>query len=124
MEKVLLFQMNANDADRIRDILGTMRIRMQMIPREDFRQTLGDLVEGDRKEDVTPYTEQTPTESLILMCGFSDKQMDKFLLALKNKQIRSDYKAVLTPVNRDWNVLRLYAEMAREKAMYLQQLQR
>lgn len=35
----------------------------------------------------------------------------------KNKRaVRIDCKAVLTPTNREWNVLRLYAEPAREKA--------
>lgn len=119
MEKVLLFQVNTDDTDKIRDILGAMKIRVQSVRVEDFRQTLEDLAEGKREESVQPYREQGPEESLILMCGFSEKQMDKFLAALKKKQIRSDYKAVLTPTNQAWNVLRLYAEMAREKAEYI-----
>lgn len=118
MEKVLLFQIQDSDADRIRDILGSMKIRMQIVPREQFRQTLGCLNEGNMRSETEVYRGEAPEGSLLLMCGFSDKQMDHFLAALKKKLIRTDYKAILTPVNRNWNVLRLYAELEREKKEY------
>ena len=44
--------------------------------------------------------------------------MDKLLLALRRDQVTIDYKAVLTPTNRKWNVMRLYLEMQAEKAAY------
>jgi hypothetical protein len=49
------------------------------------------------------------------MCGFSEKEMDKLLAALKKAQVPIDYKAILTPTNRRWNVLRLLLELGVEK---------
>ena len=100
MEKVLLFQVNDSDADKIRNILGTMKIRVQVVAPGDFMQTLGNLAEGKKQEMLPVYTQKAP-----------------------DKQIRCDYKAILTPFNKAWNVLRLYAEMAREKAEYSKQLE-
>ena len=52
---------------------------------------------------------------MLLFCDVTEKHLDKFLSELRNKQSRIDYKAVLTPTNRTWNVRRLYAHMAMER---------
>jgi hypothetical protein len=44
--------------------------------------------------------------------------MDKLLASLRRDQVVIDYKAVLTPTNRKWNVMRMYLEMQAEKAAY------
>ncbi len=64
--------------------------------------------------------ERSPQESMVVMCGFTEKQMNRFLEKLKKESLPVDYKAVLTATNRSWNVRRMYLEMARERAMYLQ----
>lgn len=116
MEKVLLFQIDAADAEVIREIAGRLRVKVQSVPREHFKQTLEELVNASAPQDS--YTAAGPDGSLILMCGFDEAHMDRFLKELREKRIRSDYKAILTPTNSKWNVLRLYAEMAREKAEF------
>lgn len=57
-------------------------------------------------------------ESLMLFCDVGEKHFNRALALLRSRAVRVDYKAVLTPTNREWNVLRLYAELAREKAEY------
>ena len=54
------------------------------------------------------------------MCDVTEKQMNRLLMELRRREIRIDYKAVLTDTNRNWNVGQMYLEMARERAMYLQ----
>ena len=44
--------------------------------------------------------------------------MHKLLTALRKKRVQIDYKAILTPTNSTWDVLHVYLEMAKEKAMY------
>ena len=44
--------------------------------------------------------------------------MDKLLASLRRDQVVIDYKAVLTPTNRKWNVMRMYLEMRAEKTAY------
>lgn len=116
MEKILLFQVDAADTDVIREIAGRMQMKVQSVPKEHFTQTLEELVNASVPQN--PYTATGPDGSLIVMCGLEETHMDRFLKALREKQIRSDYKAILTPTNSKWNVLRLYAEMAREKAEF------
>lgn len=52
---------------------------------------------------------------MLLFCDVTEKHLDKFLFELRNKQSSIDYKAVLTPTNRMWNVRRLSAHMAMER---------
>ncbi len=59
-----------------------------------------------------------PEESLMIFCDVTEKHFGRALGLFREKGIRIDYKAVLTPTNAKWNVLRFYAEMAREKAEY------
>ena len=61
-------------------------------------------------------------ESLMVMCDVTEKQMNRLLMEFRRREIRIDYKAVLTPTNRDWPVRRMYLEMARERAIVRQLL--
>ena len=51
----------------------------------------------------------------MVFCRLPDKVLDRVLAALKRKHITVDYKAVMTPTNAKWNILRIYFEMEREK---------
>ena len=47
--------------------------------------------------------------------------MDKLLLSLRKNRLLIDYKAVLTPTNSQWNVLRLLLELRAERLSFEKQ---
>lgn len=122
MAKVLLFQ--CKNEQEIRQVLTPMKIPVKMIPEEYFHLTLGELEKGkfsagNADVSVTGNETRYPAESLMVMCDVTEKQMNRLLTELRRREIRVDYKAMLTPTNRTWKVGQMYLEMARERAMYL-----
>lgn len=116
MAKVLLFQ--CKEESVVRQILAPMKIKLVSVPKEKMHMTLGELEKGI--EDDRTFGGEYPQESLLVMCNFSEDQMHKLLTALRKKRVQIDYKAILTPTNSTWDVLHVYLEMAKEKAMYEQ----
>ncbi len=119
MAKVLLFQ--CPEAAAIRQLLVPMKIKATEVEPDCFHQTLGELA----KERFLPRRESAslgiPGESLLVMCDFTEKQMNRLLMELRSRGIRVEFKAILTPTNQSWPVRRMYLEMARERAMYAKQ---
>lgn len=131
MAKILVFGVRAEELAKIKRAAGNIKLRVEEVPLILYRQEMGVLSEAkllSLSESVQlgereGIYEGTPIpESLIFMCGLSEKQLDKLLLALGQSEVKVDYKAVLTAENARWNVLRLLAELGREKAMYGQGL--
>jgi hypothetical protein len=131
-DKLLVFHPNEADWKKIKQIANAQKIRAERVEPARYMQTLGTLATGGQftqgktfagRQDSYGKTSvgqqssqgQVPAESMIVMCGFSEKEMDKLLAALKKAQVPIDYKAILTPTNRRWNVLRLLLELGVEK---------
>ena len=119
MEKILLF--NTNDTEKIKKIVLPMHIKVININPADYKKTVGELVKlnADKTSTDTPFTGNIPDESLMLFCSIPDKKMDKILFNLRKNNIQITYKAVLTPYNSSWTILRLFLEMEREHNAYL-----
>lgn len=122
MAKVLLFQ--CKNEQKIRQALTPMKIPALVVPEECFDLSLEELEKGKftagRGGAVSPGEGRVyPAESLMVMCDVTEKQMNRLLMELRRREIRIDYKAVLTPTNRTWKVGQMYLEMARERAMYM-----
>ncbi len=125
MEQVLLFQVQHEEAAEIADMLAAMKVKCREIPVQAYRQTIGELAAGGRNEErpefgrvKEEYKGEVPDESMMLFCDMGEKHFNRILAHLRSRAVKVTYKAVLTPTNREWNVLRLYAELAREKAEY------
>lgn len=118
MEKLLAFHFNETELFQLRQLAAALKIRIEAVDSIDYKQTLGDLVSGKKNPLTEAFTGDVPEENLLLLCDFTEKRMDKLLLSLRKSQLPIDYKAVLTPTNRQWNVLRLLLEMRAEKAAY------
>lgn len=118
MEKLLAFHFNETELFQLRQLAAALKIRIEAVDSIDYKQTLGDLVSGKKNPLTEAFTGDVPEENLLLLCDFTEKRMDKLLLSLRKSQLQIDYKAVLTPTNRQWNVLRLLLEMRAEKAAY------
>ena len=114
MAKVLLFQ--CENENEIRQILTPMKIQVVSVPKTKFHMALGDLVRG--KDDGGYFGGAYPKGSMIIMCDFTEKQLDRLLMDLRNHEVKIDYKMVMTATNASWDVLHVYFEAQREKMMY------
>lgn len=123
-ETVLLY--NFNDRDRlmkIRQALLPLGFRIRLVEKEEYGKPLGTLAGVKGMEDLTAAA--NPSDEVLLSEGFNDEmallagltsaRVDTFIKSLRRKGIgRIDYKAVLTPVNKDWDSVHLYHEIKKE----------
>lgn len=113
MEKLLIY--GSTQREEIKKIASQMRIRTIEIAPSQLNQTLHALSEGKISMLAAPFAGNAPQESVLIFCDIQEKHFDKILFTLRQKQITVDYKAVLTPINKDWTVMRLLLELGREK---------
>ena len=131
MEKILLFGTKPADTLLVKKLADNMRIAVQEVPVSLYDCTIEQLLAvkgvgiiGGTQSKAQDFTGGTQNEvqnfavgavqaelksepGMLLFCDVTEKHLDK--------QSRIDYKAVLTPTNRTWNVRRLYAHMAMER---------
>ncbi|MFR4351951.1 MAG: DUF3783 domain-containing protein [Roseburia sp.] len=116
MEKLLLFHLSDTDQQKTKQIASNLKIPCETIDASLYTQTLESLISGTKNPLTAPFAGNVPEESLLFMCGLSNKRMDKLLFALRKAEVRVDYKAALTPTNQKWDVLHLLLEMHAERA--------
>lgn len=128
MEKILLFGTKPADTLLVKKLADNMRIAVQEVPVSLYDCTIEQLlavkgagIMGGTQNEVQNFAvgavqaELKSEPGMLLFCDVTEKHLDKFLFELRNKQSSIDYKAVLTPTNRTWNVRRLSAHMAMER---------
>lgn len=119
MEKILAFQLEGQNLQKLKQIAAGMRVKLYRVDRRDFYQLLGDLFEQKHNPLSGSYEGSAVSESMIVLEGFSDKRLDVLLRALKKDSVYIDFKAVATPTNKRWTVLQMYLEMEKERNAYL-----
>lgn len=117
MEKIVLFNVGPETEKFIAGIAGNMRIKVINAAAGMYTETLERIVNNEAAEASSSdvLRDGLPSESLMLMCGLSEKHMDRLLAKLRQSSKRVDYKSVLTPTNAKWTLKRLMLEMEREK---------
>lgn len=118
MEKIILFHLTKEAEALIKKLAADMRIKVILAQESQYLTPLETILEQKPSGPVAAYAGSIPEESLIVFCDLSEKHLNRFLFSLKQYKAEISYKAILTETNRKWNPLRMYAEMAREKAMY------
>lgn len=121
MEKLLAFHFDETELFQLRQLAAAHKIRLETVEATDYKQSLEALASGRKNPLTEPFTGEVPEENLLLLCDFSEKRLDKLLLSLRKSPVQVDFKAVLTPNNKQWNVLRLLLELAAEKDAYERQ---
>ncbi|WP_125140176.1 DUF3783 domain-containing protein [Clostridium transplantifaecale] len=123
-ETVLLY--NFNDKDRlmkIRQALLPLGFRIRQVDKEDYMKPLGTLAGVKGMEELTaaacPSDDALASEGfedeMALLAGLTSSQVDAFIKSLRKRGIgRINYKAILTPVNKDWDSVHLYHEIKKE----------
>lgn len=118
MEKLLLFNLTKEAERTVKSLADNMRIKVLTVPADRYTALLENIVEEKTIFGETAYAGYVPAESLLLFCEVTEKHLNRFLFSLKQRGTVISYKAVLTDTNKKWTPLQLFAEMAREKAMY------
>lgn len=120
MKKILTYRISQEEEEKLRKICLQTGIGMSVIPEWAVTQEIGVLAGKDfTDEDKTVSEEEKKvTESILIFCSLTDKQLDHVLEKLREAKIRPDYKAVMTQTNRNWSLYHLSAEMQREKSAY------
>ena len=132
-EKLLIFHFDDTELKKIKQIAINQKIQFRLVDDLEYGKTLEQIANSASPAAglstavcAAPGAGKipmsgVPEESMLVLCGFSEKRMDKLLAALRKSQVQVDYKAILTPTNRKWNVMRLLLEMRTEKAAYEKQ---
>lgn len=118
MREVVLL-VNFQDKKQLREIqmmLLTVKLRMRMVSREEYLQTLGYLagVKGMEAGQET-YEDEELGREMMVFAGVTEEHLNQMLFLMKKGGVKPvDYKAVLTDTNKDWNILQLYKEISQE----------
>ena len=95
--------------------VGPFGAEIVPVARMDYNKTLAVLAGLDADvAPVMPYSGGTLGGRMIVFCELEDR-LDTLLPALRKAGAGPEcLKAVLTPSNRNWSVLKLYSELLRE----------
>ena len=116
MEKILLFQ--SKEATNIRKLAAPMLIKVVEEELSQFKQKIGKLAGYNKEEEEILFDGEAPEGSLMVFCDFTEKHFNTMLQKMRANKIPMTYKAVMTPVNRTWDVLHMYEEMELERKSY------
>lgn len=113
MERLLLFGLP--DMEKVESIAMKLRIRIALVPREQYTACIGVLAGYKTAAAATvPALDALPPEGMLVMCGLKNSRLDRLLLELNRAGVSIPYKAVLTPTNAGWNALQLAYELIQE----------
>lgn len=125
---MLLYNINGDKAKNIKKILLLLGIRVKIVTEDMYGEKLGVLAGMLTKEEtqnvkinvepeeVEVAGENVPfTEEMLVMCGFSNERVDRFLMEMRKQKVQKiGLKAVLTPYNALWDSYELYRELMKE----------
>ncbi len=125
-QTVLLYNFtDPNRLAKVKQALLPLGFRLRAVRKEDYKKPVGALVGVKGMEDEAaagPLGGEGAesgafdfSDEMAVMAGFTSAQVDAFIRALRRNGVgRIDYKAILTPYNKDWDSVRLYREIRRE----------
>ena len=103
-------------------ILNALALRtagccVRQVKPKEYGLTLNRLLSGETNDDAVIGIIGDVSEKMLVMCGLTDAQMQAFLNALRMANLSAGVlKAILTETNAEWDSVRLYAELCKERA--------
>jgi len=85
------------------------------VPAEAFSLPLGVILGGDAPAGLPAPSEEPFEGEMMVMCGLSDGELDRFLSELRRVRVNIPLKAILTDTNRAWSAPQLFAELSAER---------
>lgn len=116
MEEVLLYNLDNEKGNRIKQLCALMKIRFKSVSRVDYLEPIGAIagIKGVERKNI-PFGGQAFTDEMIVFKNFSDKVLEDFLRRYRQSGIEKvALKAGLTPYNIVWNSFQLRDELMRE----------
>lgn len=116
--QVLLFNMAADDrTEQIEAFLRQQHIPVRHVQHIEFGQKLGYLLNLPGFADSGCCFTRTFSDEMAVMAGFDARQLNAFLDFFPQSGLRRiEWKAMLTPVNVNWDVITLFGHLCAEKA--------
>lgn len=105
-------------AQELQMICMSLRIRVRLIKKEEYFQTVGVLA-GMKEASETDriYEGEELADEMMVFAGVTGSHLDQILFMMRKKGMkRIDYKAVLTDTNSQWTVPELFKELEKEHA--------
>ena len=118
MEQIILFLVAQREEEQIRRLASVKKISVTNRDSSHAAGTLAELCAG-KDNGPLPALEKIPDSSLMLFCDVTEKHFDKLLFEMRMKNVSVDYKAVLTPSNRQWTIPQLLRELERERSQIM-----
>ncbi|MBQ8653355.1 MAG: DUF3783 domain-containing protein [Clostridia bacterium] len=114
---LLCVNIPADKLARVRFSAMRLGLLIQTVLPEDVHQPLGALC------GLLPRLEDVPAEpfggEMLIMANLNRQQAERLLASLKQSRVQIPLKAVLTPTNVQWSLVRLHEELTRERAAVL-----
>lgn len=117
-EKVLLFGFEDEQLKAIQTALYLLQVTGRCVLQEEYGVPLKMLV-TDEKSFVTASGGMGELDGqMMVFAGVSDEKLEKLLALLRSNPAcgKIPYKAILTPINREWDAYTLLKELKREHA--------
>lgn len=95
-----------------------LKVLLKEVKKEELLQPVGYLagIPGIAPVEAV-YSEDTQLAEMIFMSGFTRPDLDRMLAAIKKGSLKEiKLKAMLTPYNASWSVLKLLGEIGQEHA--------
>ncbi len=115
-ETVLLYHFeDKNRLSEVRIALMPLKLYVQEIEPQDYEQPIGLFagISGLSKQE--PNAGESIDSEMMVLCGLTERRLDRALQALKRRKMFIPYKAVLTAANQSWSAIRLYNELFKER---------
>jgi hypothetical protein len=111
---VLLYNCSGPEFSKLRQIFAMLRLRMHPVTPDRYHIALKDLALG-RGEPSNEPPEAIP-ERMLVFCAMNGAFLNQVLEVIRAAQLPPiPMKAVLTTTNQDWDSLKLYEEMQKER---------
>ena len=102
--------------NKIQAFCGMHGIRVKAVSKDDYARPIRTLFEASpevQNDDNKGKLLENFDDEMVVMCQLG-RQMDLLLNYLRKERVRIPLKAVLTPVNQEWDSVRLYREIKSE----------
>ena len=114
MALLLMYNLSPARQGAVRMLCARLKIRVRAVEASEYAEKLGALAGMEEKRNE-PFSGEPFAEEMLLMAGFAPQTLDALLRAFRSYRVAPvALKAVLTPVNAEWDSVRLHEELLRE----------
>lgn len=114
MALLLMYNLSPARQGAVRMLCARLKIRVRAVEASEYAEKLGALAGMEEKRNE-PFSGEPFADEMLLMAGFAPQTLDALLRAFRSYRVAPvALKAVLTPVNAEWDSVRLHEELLRE----------